>query len=138
MNNTPGIIITPEQTARTPEPVSKGSIRDSLSLIGISQVGLFTLAALYATLHAKLVLIPLVLSLLLALVLKPAHRMLCKLKIPSAVAAGLVELCLLAALYAGGGRLADPASAWMNTIDVRTVESRFADMFAPIQEIQRV
>ena len=61
MNNKPGIIITPERTASTIEPVSKGSIRDSLSLIGMSQVGLFTLAALYATLHAKPVLLPLVL-----------------------------------------------------------------------------
>jgi predicted PurR-regulated permease PerM len=137
MNNKPGIIITPERTASTIEPVSKGSIRDSLSLIGMSQVGLFTLAALYATLHAKPVLLPLVLSLLLALMLKPAHRTLCKLRIPCPVAAGLVVICLLAALYAGGGRLADPASEWMKTIDVRTMESRFAVMFAPIQEIQQ-
>ncbi|MEZ5326787.1 MAG: AI-2E family transporter [Verrucomicrobiales bacterium] len=125
------------QQKQRPNQAPLAPFRSSLNLIGISQVGLFTLAALYAIYHAKPVLLPLVLSLLLTMVLKPAQRTLCKFRMPGPVAAAVVVMCLLAALFTGGNQLAGPASEWMDTIDVRSVESRFAAMFAPIQEMQK-
>jgi predicted PurR-regulated permease PerM len=88
---------------RRPRPNQSGEhgiprTTSPLNLVGFLQVGLITLAALYAIYHAKPVLLPLVLSLLLTMVLKPAQRTLCKFRIPGTVAAAVVVMCLLAAL----------------------------------------
>ncbi len=57
-------VIVPGAARETSEP-RKGSIRDTISIIGFSQIGLFALAAVYAIYHSKPVLLPLVLALLI-------------------------------------------------------------------------
>lgn len=127
------IIAGEEETTRE----NTNTIRESLNLIGISQIGLFTLAALYALIHSKPVLLPLVLSLLLAMVLRPAHRALGSLKIPPPFAAAIVVFCLVAVGFSAGNKLAEPAAEWIDTIDMQSAESKLMEVFAPIQEMQQ-
>jgi predicted PurR-regulated permease PerM len=135
MKSSPKVIL-PDAPATPPEP-PKSSIRDTISVIGAAQVGLFLLAAVYATYHAKPVLLPLVLALLVAMVLKPVHRLIVRMGVPAALASGIVVICLLLGVFAVSSQLANPAAEWVDTIDMETAEARFREVFAPINEAQR-
>jgi predicted PurR-regulated permease PerM len=128
-------VIVPGAAPETSEP-RKGSIRDTISIIGFSQIGLFVLAAVYAIYHSKPVLLPLVLALLMTMVLNPVHALLRRAGLPSVPASALVVICFLAGLAAASVRLADPATEWLNTIDMETAQVRFREVFAPIQKAQ--
>ena len=46
-------------------------------------------------------------------------------------------ICLLFSLYLGANRLAEPASAWLDTIDMEIAEARITEIFAPFQAVQK-
>ena len=135
MKSSPKVIL-PDAPAKLPES-KKSSIRDTISVIGVSQVGLFLLAAVYATYHSKPVLLPLLLALLVTMVLKPVHRLLTRVGVPATLASGIVVICLLLGVFGIGSQLANPAAEWVNTIDMETAEVRFREVFAPIQQAQQ-
>lgn len=120
---------------RTPIKTATGHL--CLNPVGISQMGLFVLAMIYFVTHAKPVLLPLMMSLLLTMVLKPVHRVLRDLRLPGPLAAAIVVFCVLCSLYLAANRLAEPASAWLDTIDMESAEARIAEIFAPVQAVQQ-
>ena len=76
-------------------------------------VGLFVLASLAAIAHAKALLVPVVLALLLNFLLRNPVRWLERVKVPKPLGAGLLLVVLVGALGVAGNELREPAMEWL-------------------------
>lgn len=102
-------------------------------------VFLAVLAALY-TLHAAAALVlPILIALLLALVLAPVVRVLRRCRIPSAVAAALVTMTVVASAAWGIEMLAAPAAEWLGRApqSLRQLERKLRPMKEPVEQVKR-
>lgn len=100
-------------------------------------MGLFVLAVLY-TLHlAKALLLPLVLGVLLSFVLAPPVTLLRRMKIPSALASGIVVVALVGALAGSGYALSGPAGRWLAAApqNLQELETRIRDYMEPVAQV---
>ncbi|MCB9931010.1 MAG: AI-2E family transporter [Alphaproteobacteria bacterium] len=79
-------------------------------------VGLFVLACLYSLYFAAEFFLPLTLALILHLVLRPVMRLLTRLRLPNAMAAGLVVLAIVGTLVSGAVYLAEPVNQWVDDL----------------------
>jgi hypothetical protein len=84
--------------------------------------GIFTLLLLYALYFAAHMLLPVMFAFLLQLLLQPAMRVLCKLRVPKTAAALLLLLAMCGAVGMLVSSLAVPASQWI----AKAPESRSA------------
>lgn len=107
------------------------------SLRTVALVGLFLLAVFYTLKVARPVALPIVLALLVSLLLNPLVRVLSGLRLPRAVAAGLVVLGLLGLLGVAGYQVADPASDWMARApgDMRRLEWELRQILTPVEKV---
>lgn len=99
--------------------------------------GLFVLAILY-TLHlAKALVLPLVLGVLLSFVLAPPVTLLRRMRIPSAVASGVVVVSLVAALAGSAYALSGPAGRWLAAApqNLEELETRIRDYMEPVAQV---
>lgn len=102
-------------------------------------VVLAVLAVLY-TLHlAAALLLPILISLLLALVLSPLVQCLRRLRLPRALAAGLVTTALVAGVAWGVEMLAAPAADWLERApqSLRQLERKLRPMKEPVEQVKR-
>jgi predicted PurR-regulated permease PerM len=91
------------------------------------------------TLHfAASLLLPILLAATLALLLTPLVEALTRLRIPQAVAAGVVVLLVLAALGALVAQLAGPAQRWIDSApaELRKIESRLRAIKRPVEAVK--
>ena len=100
-----------------------------LLLLTILSVGWFLIVA-------KPVILPLVLALLITLVLRPIHKILCGLRMPRAVAAASVVFLAALALFSGVYYLSVPATEWGQTLDTDYIETRISEVLRPLKEVQ--
>ena len=106
-----------EEDAPTPPPqVVPRAITTQWILVFLG-----TVAFLY---FARPVVLPLLLAWMAATTLRPLVRLLCKLRLPTPVSAGIVFCLLLAAICAGFAQLGHPAERWMNDAPQHMTELR--------------
>jgi len=99
--------------------------------------GLLVLAVCYTLHFAQQILMPIMASVILALLLQPAVRVLVRVKVPAALAAGIVVAALFAVISAGIYVLSDPAAQWMSQMP--NVLAEVQDKIkGPIEEIKDV
>lgn len=77
-------------------------------------IGLFVLAVIYTLYLAQAVLVPVLIALLIAIVLRAPVRLLARIGVPQSLSAGLIVLLVLGLLAFGMKQLTDPAIAWLN------------------------
>lgn len=111
------------------------SLRDSVNLIGVSQVGLFVLALGYVLHLAKPVLLPLVLAVLASLVLQPVYRAFRRLRFPRFLASAATVCGLVAILGFGAWQVALPGAQWMRNVDEELVSLRMQEVFRPVKRV---
>jgi predicted PurR-regulated permease PerM len=120
-----------------PTPAAPPSRRDSAELRSASLTGLFILAVLY-TLHlAREVILPVVLSIFLALMLQPLVRRLRRWKVPHGLAPLLVVGALFVAIVAAGWWAWDPVAERIAEAprDLRRLETRLRELLKPVERM---
>jgi predicted PurR-regulated permease PerM len=105
---------------------------------GLLTGGLFVLATVYTLYFAKALLMPIFLAVLVALVLRPVVRLLRRLYLPEALAAGLVILAIIMLLGWVILAIAEPASAWIDRGPLLRyqLEYKFETLLAPFEKVQ--
>jgi predicted PurR-regulated permease PerM len=119
-----------------PAPGSRAP-RAIAELRSVAITGLFVLAVLY-TLHlARDFLVPIVLALFLALLLRPVVRLLRRIHLPAAAASALVLACLLAGLGTSLYELWDPAAEWVARApqDLQRLETKVRRLLRPVEGV---
>lgn len=111
------------------------SLRDSVNLIGVSQVGLFVLALGYVLHVAKPVLLPLVLAVLASLVLQPVYRGFRRIRFPRFLASAATVAGLIAIIGFGAWQIALPGAKWMRNVDEELVSLRMQEVFRPMKKV---
>lgn len=111
------------------------SLRDSVNLIGVSQVGLFVLALGYVLHVAKPVLLPLVLAVLASLVLQPVYRGFRRIRFPRFLASAATVTGLIAVIGFGAWQIALPGAKWMRNVDEELVSLRVQEVFRPVKKV---
>ncbi len=102
--------------------------------------GLFLIALLALLYVGKLVLMPVVFALVLALVLRPTVRALSKLWIPASLASALVLTTIMGAAAVGVMRLSEPAVEWAEKMPraLRMVEQRTRGLRKPVEDVSEL
>src|SRR5574342_241512 len=111
--------------------------RDQARTAGIVVLAaLATTAAIYI---ARAFFIPLVLSLLFAVLLRPAVRRLEQAKVPTPAGALIVALLCLALLTAAGAALATPVQSWIRhaPATLASARQRLNQLRRPVREIEQ-
>ncbi len=105
----------------------------------LALTGLFVLALFYTLYLGRSFFLPIVLALLLSFVLSPVVRFLRKLRIPTALGAGLVVFGLLGGLVLGVYELAGPASEWAQKAprSLRRLERKLSELKKPVQTVSK-
>ncbi|BCX46664.1 PurR-regulated permease PerM [Haloferula helveola] len=111
-------------------------LKESVSLISVSQVGLFLLVAGYVLHHSRVVLLPVVLAILASLVLYPVYLAFRKLRLPRIVASSATVAGLVGLVGFGSYQLIEPGAQWMESIDGEVVATRVQEVFRPVKEVQ--
>lgn len=112
------------------------SLRDSVNVISVSQVGLFVLALAWVLHQSKAVLLPVVLAALVSLVLYPVYQAFRRLRLPRMMASLVTVAGLVGLLGFGTYQVVEPGSQWMESIDREVVSRRMQEVFRPMQEVQ--
>lgn len=101
-------------------------------------VGLFVLALFYTLYFARVFLLPLVLALLLTFLLKPVVGFLLKLRIPQAIGAAVVTVCLVGIMGFGVMHLSQPASEWIQKAprSIQSVERKIRKIRRSFERVQ--
>ena len=102
---------------------------------------LLTMAAiLYSLYSTRAVAFPIVLSVLIALPLRPLVRLLRKLRVPAPVSATLIVAGLGGILFASSAMLWEPGKKWVSGApeNLRVVEQRLTALKGPIAEMEEV
>lgn len=98
--------------------------------------GLFTLALIAFLFVSRAVLLPVILSLILMLILRPFYAFFRKyFRFPPALAGLAIVLGLAGSLFACGYFLADPASRYFQSLENKEVRVKLARVFSPLKEI---
>lgn len=102
------------------------------------QLGLLLLACTYTLYFAAELLIPLTVSLLLALMLTPLMRALRGARVPRPLAAATVVAVVLTGLGSVGNLLLEPAAEWLDDAPekLRELEPRLRELRAPLDQIR--
>ncbi|MBB5351849.1 putative PurR-regulated permease PerM [Haloferula luteola] len=112
------------------------SIRDSVSVISVSQVGLFVLVLGWVLYHSRPVLMPVLMALLVSLVLNPVYRVFRKARLPRILASALTVSGLVGLLGFGAYQLVEPGAQWMESLNQDVVSRRLQEVFRPVKEVQ--
>ena len=123
----------PAAAAPAPAPAAPGGRRPS----GLSI--LVVLATLYTLYFARAFLMPIAFAVLLDFLLRPAVRMLAKLRIPQAVGAGLVVLSLVGVGAFGVYRMATPVQSWIAKAPaaIATAREELRNLIRPFERVRR-
>jgi len=102
-------------------------------------VGLFVLAALYASHFARALLLPITLAVLFSLLLSPIVSWLKKWRVPEPAGAAVVLVALLSAIIAAVYTLAEPAAAWLEKApeSLTVAEEKVRKFLQPVTQVQR-
>ncbi len=112
--------------------------RTRIGVVGFAQVGLFAIAAAYALYHLRPLLLPLILALLGALLLKPLQRRLTRLtRLPVALATGVVMSVLVFGAILALSYLATPAAEYADQLREEIVQNRLRIVFKPVAAIHK-
>ncbi|GAA5482415.1 AI-2E family transporter [Haloferula sargassicola] len=112
------------------------SLRDSVNVISVSQVGLFVLVGAWVLHETKSVLLPVVLAALVSLVLYPVYRLFRQVRIPRMLASLLTVAGLMGLLGFGAYQLSEPGEQWMDSINRDVVARRLQEVFRPVKQVQ--
>lgn len=119
-----------------PEDSPSSSGRSPWDSGRISLNGLFVLAMIYTIYFAKPVLLPLILSVLAAMILKPVQRFVMKSRMPAIPSALLVVMSVLGLMGTGLYHLQIPAAEWAQTVNPNIVKARVERFFLPLREFR--
>lgn len=102
-------------------------------------VGLFVLALIAALRLASSLILPIIWSVLLALLLAPAVAWLVRRRLPPALAAGLLMLTLVGTLGTVVTLLAGPASSWLERAPatLKQAERKIRKLSKPLEQLQQ-
>ncbi|BDS07775.1 AI-2E family transporter [Oceaniferula spumae] len=126
----------------TPKPEDNqestlAALRSRVTLMSSVQFGILLLAGAYTLYFIRPVLLPVILALLLTLVLKPIHRVLCQwIKIPAPLAAAFIMLGVVSGVTTGIYYLSAPAIEYTDELRNEIVKTRLKNVFQPISKIQ--
>lgn len=113
------------------------TLKETVSAISVSQIGLFVIVLAYALHRSKPVLLPLVLAILVSLVLRPIYTTIRgSLRLPRMLASVTTVAGLLGLLAFGFYQIAQPGAKWLDTIDREVVTQRLQEVFRPVKEVQ--
>lgn len=130
---------TAPRAAPTPEP-DLGKLRTALARGGsIGIMVLATLAVLYTMYFARAFLIPIAFAVLFKFLLSPIIRLLGKLRVPPALAAGVVMITLVGLLGAGVYALSEPAQEWTARAPraLAAAGERLRELRRPVEQVRR-
>jgi predicted PurR-regulated permease PerM len=121
------------------EPGMEGDLPLPKDVHAFLLFGIFTLLLLYALYFAAHMLLPVMFAFLLQLLLQPAMRVLCKLRVPKTAAALLLLLAMCGAVGMLVSSLAVPASEWIAKApdSLPRLEQRLSVVRAPIDKMQK-
>lgn len=105
----------------------------------LALLGLLTLAALYTLYFARPVLLPVALAILLGFILDPVVGLFSRLRVPRALAAGIVIVGLLGATGFAVSRLAGPAADWIEDAPAHfaELEQKLGGIREPVEDVGR-
>lgn len=112
------------------------SIKDSMNLIGVSEVGLFVIALGFTLHKMKPVLLPLVLAIMVSLMLQPVYRFLRRLRLLRILASAATVGGLVALMVVGGMQLVGPTIEWKRTVNYQTMSTRVQEVFRPMKQVR--
>jgi predicted PurR-regulated permease PerM len=83
---------------------------------------------------------PIAIAVLLAVSLRPVVRVMARAKVPTALAAGVIVLALMAGLFVAGYALAGPVQKWIRSApeSLSAAESKLARLRRPVQRVNDV
>ena len=113
--------------------------QEALSIRSFTLTGIFVLALFYTLYFARIFLLPIMLALLFAFLLRPAVRGLERLRIPEIVGAAVVLLVLLGVIGYGISLVATPASDWIAKAprNLSQIEDKLRTLREPIDRVSR-
>lgn len=130
-----------EPAPRKPTPVIEKLSRvvESPRVHSWALTGLLVIAVLGALHAARIMMLPIVMAVILALVFAPLVRGLRKLGLPESLGAGLVVAGLIGAVIAGGYTLIDPAASWLNKApqDIARIGVKLHDISARVRGVNQ-
>jgi predicted PurR-regulated permease PerM len=108
----------------------------------VALMGIFVLAVLYTIYFARLFLVPIALSLVLAILLSPFVRMLSRIKVPRPIGAGIVVGLLILVVTTTIYNLSTPAAKWMDSVpfllsNIQFKMSEFQSSLKKVREASR-
>lgn len=105
----------------------------------LATTGIFVLLFFYTLYVGRPFFMPIVLAVLLSFLLAPAMRFLGRLRIPRALAAGMLILCLLLGVGYGVYRLSGPAAEWLDRAPrgIQRIELRIRDLQRPVESVRQ-
>src|SRR5688572_30474051 len=101
------------QEGNKPQAPKLHPLRKPLSVTALCVMGLFILAVFYTFYLAREFFLPVTMAWILSALLKPALRLMTRLRIPEALGAAILLLILVAVLVSGVVLLSGPASDWL-------------------------
>ena len=114
------------------------TVREQISVMSFSQVGLFVLAVGYTTFLIRPALLPIIIALLLTLIFKPVQRRLQSwLRFPAPLAALVVILGTLAVGVVGIASLTQPVIGYIEQLRGEEVQDRISKVFKPISDAKQ-
>jgi predicted PurR-regulated permease PerM len=115
------------------------SLRGARSIRPFMLTGLFILALFYTLYFARIFLLPIMLALLFAFLLRPLVRGLNRLRIPEALGAALVLLTLLGIVGYGVYQLSDPAAEWIAKApqSLRRAQQKLLILKKPVEQVSK-
>lgn len=116
--------------------VPSSPLRQKFNTLNFTQMSLLCLAAAYTLYFIRPVLLPVILALLLSLILKPIHRFLCHIRIPSLLSSIMIILSTLGVVIIGIYYLLAPAIDYTDKLRDEVVKKRLNNIFYPITRIQ--
>jgi len=125
--------------ADAPEPGPPAPVQAPLDLRSIALTGLFVLAVFYTAYHARSLVVPVILAVMLDFLFSPLVRRLKRARVPPALSGALVVLGLVATLSVSIYGLSGPAAVWMARApeSMRMIESRLERLRRPMERVTR-
>lgn len=114
--------------------------REARSKSSFTLTGIFILALFYTFYFARIFLLPIMLALLFAFLLRPIVRGLERLRLPETIGAALVLLAILGVVGYGVSLVATPASDWIARAprNLSQVEDKLRILSKPIKKVSEV
>lgn len=114
--------------------------REAQGIRSFTLTGIFVLALFYTLYFARIFLLPVMLALLFAFLLRPIVRGLERLRIPESIGAALVLLALLGIVGYGISLVATPASDWISKAprNLGQIEDKLSILRKPIKKMSEV